>query len=157
MLVSTNGPVGKNNRVKVSSTWQNTIIMVAFYIMLARPVGRFFTVLRVNFPVMLGHLWTMAGPMPICRYPHRSSSPWSIQLWNSNQVKQNMSDRKTNSSPNCMYQKKNACCFLQLTVRLILYCCMTNYELLCWLVETQSRDVGHNRTSHSSSVWLCNM
>jgi len=27
--------------------------MVAFYIMLARPVGRFFTVLRMNFPVML--------------------------------------------------------------------------------------------------------
>ena len=40
-------------RVKVSSTWQNTIILVAFYIMLARPVGRFFTVLRMNFPVML--------------------------------------------------------------------------------------------------------
>jgi len=27
--------------------------MVAFYIMLARPVGRFFTVLRMNFPVVL--------------------------------------------------------------------------------------------------------
>jgi len=27
--------------------------MVAFYIMLARPVGRFFTVLWMNFPVML--------------------------------------------------------------------------------------------------------
>jgi len=27
--------------------------MVAFYIMLARPVGGFFTVLRMNFPVML--------------------------------------------------------------------------------------------------------
>jgi len=36
-------------RVKVSSTSQNTIIMV----MLARPVGRFFAVLRMNFPVML--------------------------------------------------------------------------------------------------------
>jgi len=27
--------------------------MVAFYITLARPVGRFFTVLWMNFPVML--------------------------------------------------------------------------------------------------------
>jgi len=27
--------------------------MVAFYIMLGRPVGRFFTGLRMNFPVML--------------------------------------------------------------------------------------------------------
>ena len=27
--------------------------MVAFYIMLARLLGRFFTVLRMNFPVML--------------------------------------------------------------------------------------------------------
>ena len=27
--------------------------------------------------------------------------------------------------------------------------CMTNYELLRWLVETRSRDVGHNRTLHS--------
>jgi len=27
--------------------------MVAFYIMLARPVGRFFTVRQMNFPVML--------------------------------------------------------------------------------------------------------
>jgi len=40
-------------RLKVSITGQNTIIMVAFYIMLARPVGRFFIVLRMNFPVML--------------------------------------------------------------------------------------------------------
>jgi len=29
---------------------------------------------------------------------------------------------------------------------------MTNYELLRWLVETRSRDVGHNRTLHS---WAC--
>ena len=29
------------------------------------------------------------------------------------------------------------------------YCRMTNYELLRWLVETRSRDVGHNRTLHS--------
>ena len=40
-------------RVNVSSTWQKTIIMVAFYMMLARPVGSFFTVLRMNVPVML--------------------------------------------------------------------------------------------------------
>jgi len=39
--------------LKVSIMGQKTIIMVAFYIMLARPVGRFFTVLRMNFPVML--------------------------------------------------------------------------------------------------------
>jgi len=52
--------------------------MVACYIMLARPVARFFTVLRMNFPVMLiaeDILWMMARPMPICRYRHRSSSP----------------------------------------------------------------------------------
>jgi len=29
------------------------------------------------------------------------------------------------------------------------YCRMTNYVLLRWLVETRSRDVGHNRTLHS--------
>jgi len=29
------------------------------------------------------------------------------------------------------------------------HCRMTNYELLHWLVETRSRDVGHNRTLHS--------
>ena len=29
------------------------MVQVAFYIMLARPVGRFFTVLQMNFPVML--------------------------------------------------------------------------------------------------------
>jgi len=36
--------------------------MVAFYIMLARPVGRFFTVLRMNFSDAnsWGHLWTAA-------------------------------------------------------------------------------------------------
>ena len=31
----------------------------------------------------------------------------------------------------------------------IYICRMTNYELLRWLVETRSRDVGHNRTLHS--------
>jgi len=31
----------------------------------------------------------------------------------------------------------------------IWHCHMTNYELLRWLVETQSRDVGHNRTLHT--------
>ena len=55
-------------RLKVSITWQNTIIMVAFYIMLARPVGRFLTVLQMNFPVMLiaediCGLW-----LGLCRY-----------------------------------------------------------------------------------------
>ena len=40
-------------RLKVSITSQNTMIMVAFYIMFARPVGIFFTVLWMNFPVML--------------------------------------------------------------------------------------------------------
>jgi len=44
------------------------VIMVAFYIMLARPVGRFFTVLQMNFPVTLiaediCGLW-----LGLCRY-----------------------------------------------------------------------------------------
>ena len=30
-----------------------------------------------------------------------------------------------------------------------LFCRMTNYELLRWLIETRSRDVGHNRTLHT--------
>jgi len=55
-------------RLEVSIMRQNTIIMVAFYIILARPVGRFFTVLRMNFPVMLiaediCGLW-----LDLCRY-----------------------------------------------------------------------------------------
>ena len=33
--------------------------------------------------------------------------------------------------------------------RIYVICRMTNYELLRWLVETRSRDVGHNRTLHS--------
>ena len=34
-------------------------------------------------------------------------------------------------------------------------CCrMTNYELLRWLVETWSRDIGHSRTLHS---WACDL
>ena len=36
----------------------------------------------------------------------------------------------------------------------ILHCRMTNYELPRWLVETWSRDVGHNRTLHSSACDL---
>jgi len=53
--------------------------MVAFYIMLARPVGR--QIFHSSADVFSsdanswGHLWTAARPMPICRYRHRSSSP----------------------------------------------------------------------------------
>jgi len=62
-------------RVKVSSTWQNTIIMVASYIMLARSVGRFFTVLQMNFPVTLIAEDVCGRWLGLCRYRHRSSSP----------------------------------------------------------------------------------
>ena len=45
-------------------------------------------------------------------------------------------------------------CFFQLLSSyrikyIITFCRMTNYKLLCWLVETRSRDVGHNRMLHS--------
>jgi len=55
-------------RLKVSIMWQNTIIMVAYYIMLARPVGRFFTVLRMNFPVMLIAEDICGLRLGLCRY-----------------------------------------------------------------------------------------
>jgi len=55
-------------RLKVSITWQNTIIMVAFYIMLARPASRFFTVLRMNFPVMLIAEDIYGLRLGLCRY-----------------------------------------------------------------------------------------
>jgi len=42
--------------------------MVAFYIMLARPVGRFFTVLRMNFPVMLITKAICGWWLGLCRY-----------------------------------------------------------------------------------------
>ena len=36
----------------------------------------------------------------------------------------------------------------------VINCRLTNYELLHWLVETQSCDVGHNRMLHS---WACDL
>jgi len=42
--------------------------MIAFYIMLARPVGRFFTVLRMNFPVMLIAEDICGLRLGLCRY-----------------------------------------------------------------------------------------
>jgi len=42
--------------------------MVTFYIMLARPVGRFFTVLQMNFPVMLTAEDICARWLGLCRY-----------------------------------------------------------------------------------------
>jgi len=42
--------------------------MVAFYIMLARLVGRFFTVLRMNFPVMLIAEDICGWRLGLCRY-----------------------------------------------------------------------------------------
>jgi len=42
--------------------------MVAFYIMLARTVGRFFTVLRMNFPVMLIAEDICGRWLGLCRY-----------------------------------------------------------------------------------------
>jgi len=42
--------------------------MAAFYIMLARPVGRFFTVLRMNFPVMLIADIICGLQLGLCRY-----------------------------------------------------------------------------------------
>jgi len=40
----------------------------AFYIMLARPVGRFFTALQMNFPVMLIREDICGRLMGLCRY-----------------------------------------------------------------------------------------
>jgi len=42
--------------------------MVAFYIMLARLVGRFFTVLQMNFPVMLIVEDICGRWLGLCRY-----------------------------------------------------------------------------------------
>ena len=42
--------------------------MVAFYIMLARPVGRFFTVRQMNFPVMLIAKDICGRWLGLCRY-----------------------------------------------------------------------------------------
>jgi len=42
--------------------------MVTFYIMLARPVGRFFTFLRMNFPVMLIADDICGLRLGLCRY-----------------------------------------------------------------------------------------
>jgi len=42
--------------------------MVAFHIMLARPVGRFFTVLRLNFPMMLIAEDICGLRLGLCRY-----------------------------------------------------------------------------------------
>jgi len=47
---------------------KNTIIMVAFYIMLGRPVGRFFKVLRMNFLVMLIAEDICGRRLSLCRY-----------------------------------------------------------------------------------------
>jgi len=55
-------------KLKVSITWQNKIIMVAFYIMLARPMGRFFTVLRMNCLVMLIAEDICGLRLGLCRY-----------------------------------------------------------------------------------------
>jgi len=41
------------------------------------------------------------------------------------------------------------------TPRNILFCRMTNYELLRWLVETRSRDVGHYRMINASRSTVC--
>jgi len=42
--------------------------MVALYIMLARPVGRFFTVMRMNFPMMLIAEDICGRWLGLCRY-----------------------------------------------------------------------------------------
>jgi len=44
------------------------MVQVAFYIMLARPVGRFFTVLQMNFPVMLIAEDICGQQLGLCQY-----------------------------------------------------------------------------------------
>jgi len=64
--------------------------MVAFYIMLARPVGRFFKVLRMNFPVMLIAEDICGLRLGLCQYADTGiglaplfagiCSTWAIQI-----------------------------------------------------------------------------
>ena len=109
--------------------------MVCYY------VSDFVCVERDFWTASWGHIKIWAG-----------ERAWSASTWDSTDVCRISAYKWTENS--WAFQVFQTCCIATLhrywwVASTFLFCRMTNYELLRWLVETRSCDVGHNRTLHS--------